>query len=340
MRPLTYTSAKQLLPVANKPVLFYAIEALIEAGIRDIGIVVGETKGEIIKAVGNGSRWGIKLTYIEQETPAGLAHAVKVSQHFLQDEPFIMFLGDNIIREGVKSFVEEFEKEAPDALILLSPTKNPERFGVAIVEGGRIVKLMEKPTPPPSNLALVGCYIFNKHIFSACREIKPSKRGELEITDAIQWLIDRGYVVRYHIIEGWWKDTGMAEDLLEANRLILEEVKEEIEGEVDELTKITGRVKIGKGSKIKNSVLRGPLIIGEHCLIEDAYIGPFTTIGHEVKIRETEIEHSIILDNCEIHLMGRIEDTILGKGVVVRRTKKHPLSYKFIAGDHSILEVM
>jgi len=326
--------------LANKPVLFYAIEALVEAGIRDIGIVVGETKGEIIKAVGNGSRWGINLTYIEQETPAGLAHAVKVSRHFLQDEPFIMFLGDNIIREGVKSFVEEFEREKPDALVLLSPTKNPERFGVAILEGEKIIRLLEKPSPPPSNLALVGCYIFNEHIFSACREIKPSQRGELEITDAIQWLIDRGYVVRYHIIEGWWKDTGMAEDLLEANRLILEEIKEEIQGEVDDLTKIMGRVKIGEGSEIKNSVLRGPLIIGENCSIEDSYIGPFTSIGADVKVKETEIEHSIILDGCDIHLKGRIEDTILGKGVVVKKTRKLPLSYKFVVGDHGTLEVM
>jgi len=340
LRPLSYTAAKQLLPLANKPVLFYAIEALVEAGIRDIGIVVGETKGEIIKAVGNGSRWGINLTYIEQETPAGLAHAVKVSRHFLQDEPFIMFLGDNIIREGVKSFVEEFEREKPDALVLLSPTKNPERFGVAILEGEKIIRLLEKPSPPPSNLALVGCYIFNEHIFSACREIKPSQRGELEITDAIQWLIDRGYVVRYHIIEGWWKDTGMAEDLLEANRLILEEIKEEIQGEVDDLTKIMGRVKIGEGSEIKNSVLRGPLIIGENCSIEDSYIGPFTSIGADVKVKETEIEHSIILDGCDIHLKGRIEDTILGKGVVVKKTRKLPLSYKFVVGDHGTLEVM
>lgn len=340
MRPLTYTAAKQLLPVANKPVLFYAIESLVSAGIKDIGIVVGETKGEIIKAVGNGARWGINLTYIEQETPAGLAHAVKVSRHFLQDEPFIMFLGDNIIREGVKSFVEEFEREKPDALVLLSKVKNPERFGVAILKGGKIARLMEKPVPPPSDLALVGCYIFNRHIFSACEEITVSKRGELEITDAIQWLIDRSYEVRYHIIKGWWKDTGMAEDLLEANRLVLEEINEEIEGEIDELTRVMGRVKIGKGSKIINSLLRGPLIIGENCLIEDSYIGPFTSIGNDVKVKETEIEHSIIIDNCEIHLKGRIEDTILGRGVIVRKVEKRPLSYKFVAGDNSVMEVL
>lgn len=340
MRPLTYTAAKQLLPVANKPVLFYAIETLVSAGIKEIGIVVGETKGEIIKAVGNGARWGINLTYIEQETPAGLAHAVKVSKHFLNDEPFIMFLGDNIIKEGVKSFVEEYEREKPDALVLLSRVKNPERFGVAVVDRGKLVRLYEKPAQPPSDLALVGCYIFNKSIFSACEEIKPSKRGELEITDAIQWLIDRGYEVRYHIIKGWWKDTGMAEDLLEANRLILEEINEEIEGEIDDLTKVMGRVKIGRGSKIRNSVLRGPLVIGENCLIEDSYIGPFTSIGNDVKVKETEIEHSIILDNCEIELKGRIEDTILGKGVIVRKVNKRPLSYKFVAGDHSIIEVM
>jgi len=340
MRPLTYTSAKQLLPVANKPVLFYAIETLLEAGIREIGIVVGETKGEIIKAVGNGSRWGIKLTYIEQETPAGLAHAVKVSRHFLGDEPFVMFLGDNIIKEGIKGFVEEYEREKPDALVLLSPSKHPEKFGVAVVEGGRIVKLLEKPKPPPSNLALVGCYILNHNIFSACREIKPSKRGELEITDAIQWLIDNGYRVSYHIIKGWWKDTGMAEDLLEANRLVLEEIDEEIKGDIDDLTKVSGRVKIGVGSMIRNSVLRGPLVIGDNCSIEDSYIGPFTSIGNDVKVKETEIEHSIILDGCIINLKGRLADTILGKGVVLKRTEGRPLSYKFIAGDKSILEVM
>ncbi|MBC7327608.1 glucose-1-phosphate thymidylyltransferase [bacterium] len=340
MRPLTYTAAKQLLPVANKPVLFYTIEMMLEAGIRDIGIVVGETKGEIIKAVGNGSRWGIKITYIEQETPAGLAHAVKVSRHFLGDEPFVMLLGDNIIKAGIKDFVEEFVKVKPDALILLSPIKNPERFGVAVIENGKIVRLLEKPFPPPSNLALVGCYIFNKNIFSACSEIKPSQRGELEITDAIQWLIDRGYDVRYHIIKGWWKDTGMADDLLEANRLILEEIEEDIRGEIDDLTKIMGKVKIGIGSKIINSVLRGPLVIGENCMIENSYIGPFTSIGNAVYIKETEIEHSIILDNCKIHLQGRIEDTILGRGVVVRKVDRRPLSYKFIVGDQSIIEVM
>lgn len=340
MRPLTYTAAKQLLPVANKPVLFYAIETLVSAGIKDIGIVVGETKGDIIKAVGNGSRWGINLTYIEQETPAGLAHAVKVSRHFLQDEPFVMFLGDNIIKEGITSFVREFEKEKPDALVLLSPVKNPEKFGVAVLDGEKIVRLVEKPMPPPTNFALVGCYILNKHIFSACEAIRPSKRGELEITDAIQWLIDNGYQVQYHIIKGWWKDTGMAEDLLEANRLILEEIGEEINGEVDELTKITGRVKIGQKSIIKRSVLRGPLIIGDNCIIEDSYIGPFTSIGNEVKVKETEIEHSIIMDRCEIYLKGRIEDTILGRGVIVRKVDKRPLSYKLVAGDHSVLEVM
>ncbi|MGC9003468.1 MAG: glucose-1-phosphate thymidylyltransferase [bacterium] len=340
MRPLTYTSAKQLLPVANKPVLFYAIEALIEAGIKDIGIVVGETKVEIIKAVGNGSRWGINLTYIEQETPAGLAHAVKVSQHFLQDEPFVVFLGDNIIKEGIKSFVEEFKKDNPDALILLSPSKHPEKFGVAIVKEGKLLKLVEKPKPPPSNLALVGCYIFNHHIFTACGEIKPSKRGELEITDAIQWLIDKGYRVSYHIINGWWKDTGMPEDLLEANRLVLEEIEEDIKGEIDDLTKITGKVKIGIGTVVRRSVLRGPLVIGDDCEIEDSYIGPFTSIGNGVKVKETEIEHSIILEGCDINLKGRLEDTILGKGVVVRRTGRRPLSYKFIAGEKSFLEVM
>lgn len=340
MRPFTYTSAKQLLPVANKPVLFYAIESLVEAGIKDIGIVVGETKGEIIRAVGNGSSFGVNITYIEQESPLGLAHAVKVSRHFLQDEPFIMFLGDNILKQGVRDFVEEFEREKPDALILLCPVKHPERFGVAIIDKDRVVRLLEKPSPPPTDLALVGAYIFNERIFQACQNIKFSPRGELEITDAIQWLIDNGFQVRYHIVKGWWKDTGRLEDLLEANRLVLEEIEGEIKGQVDEETKITGRVNIGEGTRIVRSVLRGPLIIGRNCYIEDSYIGSFTSIGNDVEIRSSEIEHSIIMDGCCITLKGRMEDTLLGKGVKIKRKEERPLVYKFMLGDTSEVEVV
>ncbi|MBI2251648.1 MAG: glucose-1-phosphate thymidylyltransferase [Armatimonadetes bacterium] len=284
LRPLTHTSAKQLIPIANKPILFYALENLVEAGIKDIGIIVGDTKKEIMEAVGNGKAFNCKITYIEQESPLGLAHAVLTAEDFIKEEPFTMFLGDNFIKGGITDFVKEFYREKPNALILLTEVPNPWDFGVAELKNKTVVKLVEKPKNPKSNLALVGVYIFDSHIFKASKKIKPSFRGELEITDAIQGLIDQGLKVNPHLIKGWWKDTGKLEDILEANRIVLETIENKIHGNIDNLSQITGKAIIEKGVKIKNSVIRGPVIIGENSRIINSYIGPFTSIYYDCLI--------------------------------------------------------
>lgn len=336
MRPLTFTQAKQLIPVANKPVLFYGIEALQEAGIREIGIIVGDTRDEIREAVGDGSRWGIRVTYIEQDRPLGLAHAVKVARDFLQDTPFVMYLGDNILKSGIISLVQEFQEEKPNSLILLTEVPNPQMFGVAELEGGRVINLIEKPKDPPSNLALVGVYMFDHNIFEAVDAIQPSWRNELEITDAIQYLVKKGYEVRSHMVTGWWKDTGKIEDILDANRLILETLVEKIEGEVDEQSRTNGQVVIEKGASIKNSIIRGPAIIGENTRIQDAYIGPFTSIQRDCHILGTEIEHSIVLEGSEIRDVGsRIDESLIGRGVKIFKCPPKPSVYRFTVGDKS-----
>lgn len=337
LRPITHTSAKQLIPIANKPILFYGIEALKEAGIEEIGIVVGDTKNEIKSACEDGSKWGVKITYIEQEAPLGLAHAVKISQDFLKDEPFIMYLGDNLVKDGVVKFVNEFKAESPNALILLAKVEHPEQFGVAeLDENGQIKRLVEKPKVPKSDLALVGVYLFDSHIFEAVNAITPSWRNELEITDAIQYLIDHNLNVHPHIITGWWKDTGKLEDILEANRIILETISPKIEGFVDNNSKIDGRVVIEKDAQIINSTIRGPVIIGENTKIVNSYIGPFTSIYYNVNIRNSEIEHSIILENTSILDIGiRIEDTLVGKDVEIIKSEHKPKAYRFMLGDGS-----
>lgn len=336
LRPLTFTQAKQLVPVANKPVLFYGIEALRDAAIEEIGIVVGDTKEEIKAAVGNGRRWGVKISYIEQEAPLGLAHAVKISEHFLKDEPFVMYLGDNILKSGIKSLVEEFKEKKPNSLILLTEVPNAQMFGVAELKDGKVVRLVEKPKQPKSNLALVGVYMFDYHIFEAVKAIKPSWRNELEITDAIQYLVDEGYEVHPHIVTGWWKDTGKIEDILEANRLILESIEGKMEGKVDEDSKINGQVVVEKGAVIKNSIIRGPAIIGKKCKIIDSYIGPFTSIQRECKIIKTELEHSIILERSEILEVGsRIDDSLIGREVKIFKCPPRPSVYRFMVGDKS-----
>ena len=336
LRPLTFTQAKQLVPVANKPVLFYGIEALQEAGIQDIGIIVGDTKDEIREAVGDGSRWGISVTYIEQDQPLGLAHAVKIAQDFLQDTPFVMYLGDNILKSGITSLVQEFEQEKPNSLILLTEVPNPQMFGVAELEGGRVVNLVEKPKNPPSNLALVGVYMFDSHIFEAVDAIEPSWRNELEITDAIQYLVKNGYQVRSHMVTGWWKDTGKIEDILDANRLILETLTGNIEGEVDEDSRTNGQVVIEKGASIQNSIIRGPAIIGQNATIQDSYIGPFTSIQKDCLIFKTEIEHSIVLEGSEIREVGsRIDESLIGRGVKIYKCPPKPSAYRFMVGDQS-----
>lgn len=339
LRPITHTSAKQLLPVANKPILFYGIEAVKEAGIKNVGIVVGETKNEIKNAVGRGKKWGINVTYIEQEKPLGLAHAVKISQDFIGDDNFVMYLGDNLIKDGITSLVKEFEKTRPNAQILLARVPHPEQFGVVELKGKKVVRLIEKPKRPKSDLALVGVYMFDKNIFKAVNNIKPSWRNELEITDAIQYLIAHNFTVRPHIITGWWKDTGKLEDILEANRILLDDLKTHVKGKVDKESELFGKVRIEKGAEIRKSVIRGPVIIGENSRIVNSYIGPFTSVYFKVTIENSEIEHSIILENSKIRDIKRIEDSLVGQNVEILKSKAKPSAYRIMVGDSSRVEV-
>jgi glucose-1-phosphate thymidylyltransferase len=338
LRPLTFTQAKQLVPVANKPVLFYGIEALVGAGIRDIGIIVGETKGEIVAAVGDGDKWGgdVRITYIDQPEPLGLAHAVLISEDFLGQDPFVMYLGDNILKSGIVSLVQEFAGGKPNALILLTPVPNPQMFGVAELRDGKVVRLVEKPKQPVSNLALVGVYMFDRHVFEAVKAIRPSWRNELEITDAIQYLVEKGYTVQPHLVSGWWKDTGKIEDILEANRLILETIKGSVEGVVDENSRVSGEVIIEAGAAVRSSIIRGPAIIGAGTEITDSYVGPFTSIQKRCRIIKTEIEHSIVLEGSEIvDIGGRVDESLIGRDVRIYKCPPKPLAYRFMVGDKS-----
>jgi len=335
LRPITFTSAKQLVPVANKPILFYGLEALAASGILEIGIVVGDTHQEIRDAVGDGSRWGVAVTYIPQSAPLGLAHAVLTAEEYLRGQPFVMYLGDNLIREPLAPLVARFRRDQPHAQILLAKVPNPQEFGVAELRDGRVVRLVEKPPVPPSDLALVGIYMFDHHIFDAARAIQPSGRGELEITDAIQRLIDSGLTVRPHVIEGWWKDTGKLEDLLEANRIILDSLEPAVAGVVEE-SDVTGRVVIEAEAKVVRSHIRGPAIIGRGALIENAYVGPFTAIGNGVVLRGSEVEHSIILEGSSVtDVGGRIENSLIGRNVTVYRSASKPRAYNLMLGDRS-----
>jgi glucose-1-phosphate thymidylyltransferase len=336
LRPLTYTSAKQLVPVANKPVLFYGVEALVEAGIQDIGIVVGDTQAEIRAAVGDGSRWNARVTYIEQDAPRGLAHAVQISEPFIGREPFVMYLGDNLLNKGIVPFVQQFVRDEPAAQILLTPVPDPQMFGVAELQNGKVTRLVEKPQQPISNLALVGVYMFGPEIFTSVKRIRPSFRNELEITDAIQDLITRGLTVTPHLVDGWWKDTGKLEDMLEANRLILETFERRIEGTVDDASRIEGKVVVEAGAIIERSVIRGPAIIGARARIAHAYVGPFTAIMNDVDLRDSEIEHSIVLEGSQIHDLGtRVADSLIGKNVKINRVPLKPSAYRFMLGDNS-----
>ena len=348
LRPITHTSAKQLVPIANQPILFYGIEAMAEAGISEIGIITGATGAEIRAAVGDGSKFGVKVTYIPQDAPLGLAHCVLIAQDFLGDDDFVMYLGDNMLQQGLSQFVQRFEKaraaggpDTPSAQILLCEVEDPRQFGVAEVNtAGEVVRLVEKPSDPPSNLALVGVYLFDKTVNLAVRSIKPSPRGELEITDAIQWLIDHGHKVRHEVLEGWWKDTGKLEPLLEGNRLVLETIESRIEGTVDESSKLEGRVVIQAGAQIINSHIRGPAIIGERTLIVDSYIGPYTSVYYDCEIRGTELEHSIILEESQILDLPRVTDSLVGKKVVAKRSEARPSAIRLMLGDHSRIEVI
>lgn len=335
LRPITYSMAKQLVPVANKPVIEYGIESIAEAGVTEFGIITGDTGPAVQAAVGDGSRWGIKITYIPQPAPLGLAHAVATAKDFLGDDDFIMYLGDNLIKSSVSGLVSEFQTHRPAATILLTPVPNPSDFGVAEMSDGKVSRLEEKPKQPRSNLALVGVYLFDRRIHDVIAKLQPSGRGEYEITDAIQGLIDDGLQVRSHIVEGWWKDTGTVEAMLDANRLILEDMEPRNEGEVLD-SKIEGRVAIGKGTKIIGSTIRGPAVIGAGCLIENSFIGPFSAIDSNTEIKNTEIEYSIVLADCHLdRVPGRIEGSLIGRGVTVSRCEKMPRTLKLVLGDSS-----
>ncbi len=334
LRPITHSQQKQLIPIANKPVLFYAIEDVIEAGAEEIGIIVGPNKDQIIETVMS-REWDAKIEFIFQGDPAGLAHTILVAEDFLGDDDFIMYLGDNVIKGGILKHSTKFRESCPDSLVLLTKVEDPQRFGVAdLDEEGRVKRLVEKPKVPPSNYALVGIYFFKPSIIEACKSIKPSWRNELEITDAIQWLLDNGLRVESSIVDGWWKDTGKAEDILEANRLILDEMKQKNEGFLSE-SKIFGRAVIGKGCVIENSVIKGPCILGGDCTIRDSYIGPYTSINKGCTIDGTEIEDSVIMEGCTIFNAGRIVDSLIGKNVKIQENGRRPAGHRFIAGDSS-----
>jgi glucose-1-phosphate thymidylyltransferase len=341
LRPLTHTSAKQLVPVANKPVLFYGIEAMAAAGIAEVGIIIApETGGEIREAAGDGSAFGITIDYIEQDEPLGLAHALLTAEPFLGDSPFVMYLGDNLLRDGIVDLVETFRSDQPDALILLTPVPDPEHYGVAELSDGRVAKLVEKPKEPQTDLALVGVYMFTPAIFDAARSIEPSWRGELEITDAIQALVDRGLRVDPHIVHGWWKDTGQVQDMLEANQLILDDLSERVEGELID-SRVEGRVVIAEGARLERATVRGPAIVGRGTRITDAYIGPYTAIGDDVKIDHAELEHSIVLSGSSIaDLEYRIEASLIGKNVRIGRGPALPKAYRFVVGDNADVQIL
>ncbi len=341
LRPLTHTQNKHLIPIANKPILHYAIEYCTQAGIKDIGIVYSADSTAVPDAIGDGSQWGVHITYIPQEAPLGLAHVVKISQDFIQDEPFVFYLGDNMVVGGLDRFIEAFEKNKSNCHLTLAKVKDPERFGVPEIKDNRIVRIEEKPKQPKSHFAVSGIYIYDATIFEAVNNIKPSARGELEISDAHQYLLDHGYKITYSEITGWWKDTGKPYDLLEANRLILDNMTEDIQGEIDKNSLVTGKVKIGAGSKIINSTVRGPVIIGENTIIENSYVGPFTSIYDECLIKNSEVEFSILLKECKIIDVDiRIEHSLLGNDVEIVKAEGHPATHRFLIGDQSRVEVL
>jgi glucose-1-phosphate thymidylyltransferase len=342
LRPITFTSAKQLVPVANKPVLFYGIEAMAEAGIREVGIIIApETGDEIREVTGDGSQFGVEITYILQDEPAGLAHAVLTAEPFLGASPFVMYLGDNLLQGGMEDLVKEFRSQAPEALILLTPVPDPQNYGVAELGGdGAVVRLVEKPPDPATDLALVGVYMFTPRIHDAARAIEPSARGELEITDAIQWLVDNGKRVEPHVVRGWWKDTGRLEDMLEANRLILDTVVRRIDGELD-AAQIDGRVVVEAGARLERATVRGPAIIGAGAVVRDAYIGPYTAVGRNCVIEGAEVEHSILLEGSSVrNLDGRMESSLLGRDVAISRGDRQPRAYRFMVGDKSEIGIL
>jgi glucose-1-phosphate thymidylyltransferase len=354
LRPITHTSAKQLVPVANKPILFYGIEDMAAAGIVDIGIIVGETRREIMDAVGDGSAFGVRVEYLPQEAPLGLAHCVLIAGEFLGDEDFVMYLGDNLLQQGLARFVERFDEErrgalapelsggldAPAAQILLSRVPDPHRFGIAEVDAaGRVVRLVEKPQDPPSDLALVGVYLFTPAIHEAVRAIVPSPRGELEITDAIQWLIDHGHRVVHEELEGWWLDTGKKDPLLESNRRVLDTLEPQVHGTVDDESRVDGKVVIEAGAELVNSHVRGPAIIGSKTRLVNTYVGPYTAVGRDCELIDAELDHSVVLEGCRLVGVQRITDSLLGRNVEVVRSGQRPKATRLMLGDHSVIDL-
>jgi glucose-1-phosphate thymidylyltransferase len=343
LRPLTYTGAKQLVPVANKPILWYGIEAIVAAGITEIGIVISPETGEEVQTkTGDGRQFGAKITYILQEQPAGLAHAVKIARPFLGDAPFVMYLGDNLVQNELGELLSEFKQQHMDALIMLRQVANPTAFGVAEVDPqGRVLRLVEKPKVPPSNLALVGIYFFAPSIHDAIEQIQPSLRGELEITDAIQALITQQKVVEARQIQGWWLDTGKKDDLLEANQIILDTcLAGDIAGDLDAQTQISGRVQVGTGSQLINCTVRGPVMIGNNCYLENCFVGPFSSIANDVKLIEVDIEHSVILQGAQITgIHQRIVDSVIGQRATLKAAPQRPKALRFMIGDDSQIEL-
>ncbi len=345
LRPLTHTGPKQLIPIANKPILFYAIEDLVNAGITDIGMIVGYTEeriNAIKEAAGDGSKFGAKITYIEQDAPRGIAHAVAITEKFMAGEPFVVYLGDNILKGGINKFVNEFKNSNYEASILLCHVKNPQRFGVAELENEKIVRLIEKPKQPKTDLAMIGVYLFKKSVFDSIRTLKPSWRNELEITEAVDHLVQTTHNVQAHIVQDWWKDTGKSEDILEANHLILQDLTQNIEGTIEETATIIGKARIGAGTIIReNTLIRGPVLIGENCEIgPNAYIGPYTSIGDNTKIKDTEIESSIVISDTEIECKKRIVDSLIGRHTQILSDSQSPQkAIKLILGENSIIRI-
>ena len=345
LRPITHTRAKQLVPVANKPILFYGIEAMVAAGITEIGVIVGDTRDEVMTALGDGSQFGATITYIPQDLPLGLAHCVVIARDFLGDDDFVMYLGDNLMEQDLASFVEAFEAarigdESPAAQILLKQVPDPHRFGIATLDdSGNVVQLVEKPADPPSDLALVGVYLFTRRVHDAVAAIEPSPRGELEITDAIQWLVDEGERVRCELLTGWWIDTGKLTPLLEANRLLLEKIETDIAGTVDEMSLSDGRVVIAEGAVVTNSTIRGPVAIGAGTTVTDSFVGPFSAIGNDCVVAQSEIEHSVIMNGSSVIDIARLEDSLIGSDAQVKRSKQRPRALRLMVGDHCQIDV-
>jgi glucose-1-phosphate thymidylyltransferase len=340
LRPLTFANAKPVIPIANKPLVVYAIEAIKETGVTEFGIVVGDNLSDIKKVLGDGSQLGISVTYIYQEDPKGVAHTIQVSKEFLQDDDFVMYLGDNLFQHGIAPAVETFRQSQSNAVLVLKETDKPEAFGIAVVKDNNVVQLLEKPKHPPTNLAAVGVYVFDKSIHPIVDQLKPSARGELEITDAIQGLIDNGSKVEHCVLDGWWMDAGNPDDLLETNRLVLNDIKTQINGTIDEKSELIGEVIIGKGSVIENSAIRGPVIIGENCRIQNSYVGHYTSVASSCELLNCEVEYSIIMNDSEIKdIEVRLDKSILGNHVTVSTADMRPKSYQLILSDNSVAQL-